>query len=681
MKKTIKKLITRLISVLLVMTLVVSFQSIIAYAKTDNTNPIIVVSLGDSYSSGEGIEPFYGQEKALNEKVKNEDWLAHRSQKSWPSLLKVPGLEGQMSDYNVKYKNSTKCKWYFSAVSGAETKHFNKETQKKNYNKKLDFMSFLTGDLELPKQLDIFNNISSDIDYVTLTVGGNDVGFVDIITTCVTGSTYLGSKSLKKKISKLWEDFETTKANIKQVYVDISNKAGSHANIIVAGYPKLLDKNGKGFFISKEEATIVNNNVSKFNDEIEALVKECQNSGINIFFVDVESEFDKDGGHQAYSNNAWINKIMLGTNSEDLKDKDIASAYSVHPNEEGAKAYARCVNAKIQEIENSKCIGMLSGKICKASNRSVAIPGASIKVYKDNTLYTTQTADSTGNYSISLPIGQYYIEITNKGYINFHSYATVTEGTNNYMETFLMVEDSEDKTGVASGRVVNSLTGVGVDGVTFTIRQDWNNMNESAETVTTVTTSYNGSYSVELPHGNYTVIVSKDGYLTSSFNIIVQSGITDNQNGTIVPEVSGDEYLITLTWGKEPHDLDSHIEGTLSNGKNFHVYYNHKSQYDGDIEVCNLDYDDTNSYGPEHITLKTTTNEPYYYYIYKYAGSGTVTTSGAKITIHQGNRLIAEYNVPIDLGSENYWNVFAIKDGQLITKNTITSSADTGYVN
>lgn len=325
--------------------------------------------------------------------------------------------------------------------------------------------------------------------------------------------------------------------------------------------------------------------------------------------------------------------------------------------------------------------GTLSGKICKASDRSTAISGATINVYKDNNLYTTKTADATGNYSINLPAGQYYIEITAEGYIDFHSYATVTEGENTYMETFLMVEGSEGETGIASGRVVDSIIGTGVDGVTLTVRKDWNNMNEDAETVSTVTTDSNGNYSVELPLGNYTVIASKDGYIKSSFNIIVQSGTTDNQNGTITPEISGDEFLITLTWGENPRDLDSHVEGTLANGDPFHVYYEHMSEYDGDIQICNLDYDDTTSYGPEHITLKVDNNKPYYYYIYKYAGEGTVANSEAKITVYKGNNLIAEYNVPTNLGDDDYWNVFAIKDGRLIVKNTITPYADTTYAN
>ena len=54
-----------------------------AYAKnkakdqSKEEDEVIVVSLGDSYSAGEGIEPFYGQGLAIKDKVLNEDWLAH----------------------------------------------------------------------------------------------------------------------------------------------------------------------------------------------------------------------------------------------------------------------------------------------------------------------------------------------------------------------------------------------------------------------------------------------------------------------------------------------------------------------------------------------------------------------------------------------------------------------------
>ena len=53
----------------------------------------VIVSLGDSYSSGEGIEPLYGQldkngkKRVITERVENPDWMAHRSTKAWAGML------------------------------------------------------------------------------------------------------------------------------------------------------------------------------------------------------------------------------------------------------------------------------------------------------------------------------------------------------------------------------------------------------------------------------------------------------------------------------------------------------------------------------------------------------------------------------------------------------------------
>ena len=153
---------------------------------------------------------------------------------------------------------------------------------------------------------------------------------------------------------------------------------------------------------------------------------------------------------------------------------------------------------------------------------------------------------------------------------------------------------------------------------------------------------------------------------------------TDNQNGMITPEINGDSYLITLTWGANPSDLDSHMVGVDGNGRDFHVYYANKIHNNYE-EVCNLDYDDTTSYGPEHITVNVQGDKPYYYYVYRYSGSGTVAGSGAKVTVEQGNVLVAEFHVPANLGTGDYWNIFAIRDGELVVQNTITSSADISY--
>ncbi len=651
-------------------------------------DPMIVVSLGDSYSSGEGIEPFYGQDKPWDERVRDLDWLAHRSQLSWPGQIQIPGYSGSMKDYRQTEASTADCQWYFAASSGAVSSNVYLTTQNKEAHKMIqqtypgmlgNFMVTYYNSVDLPKQIEIFDKIEGGVDYVTMSIGGNDVGFADIITTCVTGSTYLGSEKLSDQMEALWADIEFTKLGLKNAYEAIEMKAGPQAAIIIAGYPKLLEKEGKGWAISREEATTVNKNVTLFNNTISDLIAQCRADGMNIHFVSVEDAFDANGGHQAYSDDPWINEVILGTKSQDLKTVAVSSAYSIHPNARGAQAYAECVNAKIAEIENAKKTGTLSGTICEASDRTTPVRYTDINIYRNDGSYAYRASgDANGYYSLTMEEGDYKVDIDALGYIPFTAYATVTQSENTYMETFLLVEGEVGEQGKATGTITNALTGRGVSDATIEVRDGWNNLDKGSVIATTSTGS-SGAYSLTLPLGNYTLAVSKDGFITGAVNIIVQRGTTANQNGSITPLISGEDYRIVLTWGADPRDLDSHMVGSLENGNSFHVYYSRKSQYDGSIEVCNLDVDDTSGYGPETVTLKATSNNPYYYYIYHFSGNGTVATSEATIKVYQGSELVAKFNVPTDQGSGRYWNVFAIVDGQLVTKNTITSSPDTNY--
>ena len=678
MKNNIIRFISRLLSIVLATTLIITDSLINVHADDNISDPVIMVSLGDSYSSGEGIEPFYGQTKSLAEKVKDADWIAHRSKKSWSSQLKVSGVNGTMGDYKYKRGQGTNCEWYFAAAAGAETKHINSAIQRKPFNK--GRKSYLRGDYYLPEQLTIFNDIQyGTVDYVTLTIGGNDVDFAEIIGKAALESSWITRYPLKKKLNSVWKNIYKTENDINQVYADIIEKAGPQAEIIVAGYPPLLSPvytSKESKVLSNKEAELINSKVTDFNNILKRAVNSFRTNGNeNIHFVDVESEFT---GHEAYSSDPWINPIIIPSQEQDLKP-DAKSAYSIHPNERGAKeGYAKCVNAKIEEIENSKKKGTLSGKICKATDRVSPVPDATISIYKGDSLYTTASADDSGNYVLTLPEGDYRIKISAPGYIDFTSYETVIENQNTSMETFLLVAGSESETGIATGTIKDALTGRGVEGVSLSIRKGWNNK-EHGDVVSTAVTDSNGNYSVTLPLGNYTMLAEKSGYISETVNIIVQSGTTGSQNGSITPTISGDNFRIVLTWGANPRDLDSHVVGTLSQG-NFHVYYGSKSAYDGDVEVCNLDFDYTQGYGQETITLNTSTsNYPFYYYIYRFAGSGTITTSEAQIKVYKGENLVRTFNVPTDQGSEDYWNVFAIVNGQLVVKNTITSNPDVSY--
>ena len=359
--KTAKRVISIVLSVVLITcTLPLFLTKVSAEEKKD---PVIMVSIGDSYSSGEGIEPFYGQEKAVEDKVQDYDWLAHRSQLSWPGLLTLPGVEGTMAE-------NRDTNWFFVASSGALTDDLT-GTQTKDYK-----VGDLSGSVDLPAQLEVFDNIEyGTVDFVTVTLGGNDVGFTNIVTSAIANT----EENLAKDLDKIWAEFEKEggiRDKLKASYYAIAEKAGSQATIIVAGYPKLVNPEGftvlSFFKVTPEKAGMLNSAATGFNAEIKKLVEECKSEGLNIVFADVEKEFD---GHEAYTEEPYINEVIKQLQPEDINDEQMVSSNSVHPNAEGAKAYARVVQKVIDELVGEKEV------VVNVTNKALASAEENLKLY------------------------------------------------------------------------------------------------------------------------------------------------------------------------------------------------------------------------------------------------------------------------------------------------------------
>lgn len=157
-------------------------------------------------------------------------------------------------------------------------------------------------------------------------------------------------------------------------------------------------------------------------------------------------------------------------------------------------------------------------------------------------------------------------------------------------------------------------------------------------------------------------------------------------------QVSTSDFQVELRWGEKPRDLDTHLYAVKNSDhtKVFEVYYSHKTERidNGTINLSvNLDVDDTSSYGPETLTLDMLPESAYsdytfYYCIYNYSGESShkIKESGANITLIRQGETIAEYNVSAAAGaSKRYWNVFAIKNGEIVVRNTLTDRAETDY--
>jgi tetratricopeptide (TPR) repeat protein len=136
---------------------------------------------------------------------------------------------------------------------------------------------------------------------------------------------------------------------------------------------------------------------------------------------------------------------------------------------------------------------------------------------------------------------------------------------------------------------------------------------------------------------------------------------------------------IVLSWGATPYDLDSRLIYRSKNGAEQHIDYSIK-----DGIGAHLDVDDTDSFGPETITItKIQPNQSYIYAVSDYSNhdiprSRALSRSGAKVFVYTGRSLVKTYSVPLDREG-NIWTVFRIEqNGQITDLNAINGVAYLG---
>ena len=162
------------------------------------------------------------------------------------------------------------------------------------------------------------------------------------------------------------------------------------------------------------------------------------------------------------------------------------------------------------------------------------------------------------------------------------------------------------------------------------------------------------------------LIVKKEGYS----NLVVKcpcAGMTY----AISPVMTNlDGMRVVLSWGEKPFDLDSHL--IFPGG---HIYFDSKEG-----TYANLDVDDTDSYGPETVTIsKKHFGESYIYAVQDYSNKGLpnsnyLSASKAKVFVYVGSSLVRSYSVPAGKRG-NIWTVFKLNpNGEFEDINSVTSA-------
>ncbi|RVU91090.1 tetratricopeptide repeat protein [Flavobacterium columnare] len=158
---------------------------------------------------------------------------------------------------------------------------------------------------------------------------------------------------------------------------------------------------------------------------------------------------------------------------------------------------------------------------------------------------------------------------------------------------------------------------------------------------TSLTRTTNASGKVMIPEefrntNDLTIIIKKEGYST-----LVSKCPCGGLTYAISPFMTElDGMRIVLSWGQRPLDIDSHL--SYQGG---YVCY-----YQMDAVNAKLDVDDTDSYGPETITItKKLQGKKYVYAVHNFsdkdktANSNLATISRAKVYVYIGNTLIKTY--------------------------------------
>ncbi|MGL4724687.1 MAG: Ig-like domain-containing protein [Scandinavium sp.] len=218
------------------------------------------------------------------------------------------------------------------------------------------------------------------------------------------------------------------------------------------------------------------------------------------------------------------------------------------------------------------------------------------------------------------------------------------------------------------GTVKNAVNASAIAGVALKIYAN----DTATEALYNVTTGSDGKYSVNIKQGSYYVRATKTGFIEFKDPIDVANVVEYQKDFTMSPLLNGDAARIVLTWEAQPTDLDSHL--LIPGGT--HLFFGNKTPAGAD---ANLDLDDTTSFGPETVTIRSMHTGSYCYYVKRYSNEPR-HMNGARVKLYLSDG--SEYTYSIPSTSKTYWSVFKLKsvsgNYDVITQNSYSDSEPAG---
>ena len=319
----------------------------------DTTGTSHTFALGDSYSAGEGLEPFLRDRNGFD----GHDNRCHRSTHAYPTMVQPNGFnvplyhrasggtanppvdsgEGGYNKYgsDSNHRKADEVEWAFWACAGAVTANVSGQPQT-NPDDLFDDHA----------QLDMVwdaHRVDNTTDLVTISIGGNDMGFADWLGNCAVAIC-----NAPPVRDVFWSEFErrldSLRMSLRTELRGIQQQTWN-ARLVVLGYPHLFTDSTLfqltctdrvAHLLFQGEMDMFNEANDQLNEAIRTVAET-----IGAEFVDVRPYF---GGHGVCDLDPWINGPALSP-TEIVSDPGIKiNDQSFHPKAAGQRAYAAAVN-------------------------------------------------------------------------------------------------------------------------------------------------------------------------------------------------------------------------------------------------------------------------------------------------------------------------------------------------
>jgi hypothetical protein len=318
-----------------------------ALAFIPSSQPVAsYVALGDSYSSGEANIPFD------SDSDQNGSDECHRSQsQAYPSRLHLPGQSSTIAALAA----NNQANFHMLACSGAESIDMSQAAVEPGNTDNTDWRVVNDYHFGEVNQIDEAGWLDPETTLVTLSIGGNDVGFTDVFTACWLRTACLAPDFYVTRHFGDWDpkvervdpqpltSYEPyligkLRAHLAALYRQVHVKA-PNARVVVVGYPKTFTvRPGEGCQgVISDVQQWINQMQQLLIGVINGAVSDAKATypSMNVGFVDVTNGFLNHGVCE-YTTEEWINGLDL-----------LNMASSFHPNSNGQAAFGAIVNAAL----------------------------------------------------------------------------------------------------------------------------------------------------------------------------------------------------------------------------------------------------------------------------------------------------------------------------------------------